>query len=108
MGILINKVKLPKILNNLFGGSIIKSLIKFKTHKNNDISIIQAFLTGLSIKVAGRIMTQNMRTRYTVNFRRRGVTANGKINYLNFARLTNKNKRGSYSITISAGQNYFK
>jgi hypothetical protein len=108
MGILINKVKLPKILKNLFAGSIIKTLIKIKSRKYNDISIIPAFLTGLSIKVAGRIMTQNMRPRFTINYKRRGASASGKINYLNFARLTNKNKRGSYSITISAGQNYFK
>jgi len=100
--------RLPKIFKKLFAGSIIKSLIKFKTRKYNDISIIPAFLTGLSIKVAGRVMTQNIRPRKTINFRRRGATASGKINYLNFARLTNKNKRGSYSITISAGQNYFK
>jgi len=108
MGIIINKISLPKIFKKLFAGSIIKSLIKFKTRKYNDISIIPAFLTGLSIKVAGRVMTQNIRPRKTINFRRRGATASGKINYLNFARLTNKNKRGSYSITISAGQNYFK
>ena len=70
--------------------------------------MIPAFLTGLSIKVAGRIVTQNNRPRFTINFKRRGASASGKINYLNFARLTHKNKRGSYSITISAGQNYFK
>ena len=108
MGIIINKISLPRILKKLFDGSVIKSLIKIKARKFNDISIIPAFLTGLSIKVAGRIMTQTNRPRFTINFRRRGATASGKINYLNFARLTNKNKRGSYSITISAGQNYFK
>ena len=108
MGICINKIKLPKILKKLFKGSIIKTLIKIKSQKYNDISIIPAFLTGLSIRVAGRIMTQRAKPRKTINFRRRGITAKGKINYLNFARLTLKNKRGSHSITISAGQNYFK
>ena len=53
-------------------------------------------------------MTQPMRPRKTINQIRRGASASGKINYLNFARLTKKNKRGSFSITISAGQNYFK
>jgi hypothetical protein len=108
MGIIINKIRLAKIFRKLFSGSIIKSLTKLKAHKYNDISIIPAFLTGLNIKIAGRIMTQTIRPRQTINLRRRGATASGKINYLNFARLTNKNKRGSYSITISAGQNYFK
>jgi len=108
MGIIINKIRLAKIFRKLFAGSIIKSLTKLKGHKYNDISIIPAFLTGLNIKIAGRIMTQTIRPRQTINLRRRGATASGKINYLNFARLTNKNKRGSYSITISAGQNYFK
>lgn len=108
IGIIINKIHLARIFKNLFSGSIIKSLTKLKAHKYNDISIIPAFLTGLNIKIAGRIMTQTIRPRQTINLIRRGATASGKINYLNFARLTNKNKRGSYSITISAGQNYFK
>jgi len=108
MDILINKVKLAKIYRKLFKGSIIKTLITLKKRKYNDISIIPAFLTGLNIKVAGRIMTQRIKPRKTINLKNRGVTARGKINYLNFARLTNKNKRGSYSITVSAGQNLFK
>jgi hypothetical protein len=108
MGLIINKVKLARLFKKLFAGSIIKTLTKIKSYKYNDISIIPAFLTGLSIRVAGRIMTQRIKPRKTVSFKRRGATASGKINYLNFARLTNKNKRGSYSITIYAGQNYFK
>lgn len=108
MGIIINKIKFPKIIRKLFKGSIIKTLIKFNKLKFNDISIIPAFLTGLTIRVAGRIMTQRSKPRKTINFVHRGVMAKGKINYLNFARLTHKNKRGSYSISISAGQNYFK
>jgi hypothetical protein len=108
MDILINKVFLARIYKKIFRGTIIKSLITFKKRKYNNISIIPAFLTGLNIKIAGRIMTQKVRPRKTINLKHRGATASGKINYLNFARLTNKNKRGSYSITVSAGQNYFK
>jgi hypothetical protein len=108
MDILINKVNLARIYKKLFKGSIIKSLITIKRRKYNDISIIPAFLTGLNIRIAGRIMTQRAKPRKTINLKHRGATARGKINYLNFARLTNKNKRGSYSITITAGQNYFK
>lgn len=107
--ILINKVKSFKIFKKVFKGTVIKSLTKLKAHKYNNISIIPAFLTGLNIKVAGRIMTKRIKPRKTISaLRRRGATASGKINYLNFARLTNKNKRGSYSITINAGQNLFK
>lgn len=108
MGVLINNVRLSRIFKNLFSGTIIKSLIHHKKRKNNNISIIPAFLTGLNIKIAGRIMTENARPRHTVNLMHRGAIAKGKVNYLNFARLTNKNKRGSYSISIIAGQNYFK
>ena len=53
-------------------------------------------------------MTQPVKPRKTVKQIIRGASASGKINYLNFARLTKKNKRGSFSITISAGHNYFK
>ena len=52
-------------------------------------------------------MTQTIRPRQTINLRRRGATASGKINYLNFARLTNKNKRGSYSIVRHTTQSCY-
>lgn len=108
MGIVINKIKLHRIFKKLFAGSIIKTLTSIKRHRYNDITIIPAFLTGLNIRVAGRIMTQRIKPRKTINLIRRGATASGKVNYLNIARLTKKNKRGSYSITITAAQNYFK
>jgi hypothetical protein len=108
VGLIIHKVRTQRIFKKIFAGSIIKTLIKLKARKFNDISIIPAFLTGLNIRIAGRLMTQPMRPRKTINQIRRGASASGKINYLNFARLTKKNKRGSFSITISAGQNYFK
>jgi hypothetical protein len=108
MGTLINKIKLNRIIRKVFAGSIIKTLTKLKSRKKNNITIIPAFLTGMTIKIAGRLMTQTVQPRRTVKFKRRGALASGKINYFNSARLTNKNKRGSYSITISTGQNYFK
>jgi hypothetical protein len=108
MGLMINNIHLSKIFGSVYKGTIIKTLINHKKYKHNDISIIPAFLTGLNIKIAGRIMTQKARPRHTINLRHRGAIARGKVNYLNFARLTNKNKRGSYSISILAAQNYFK
>ncbi|CAK5273022.1 unnamed protein product, partial [Mycena citricolor] len=79
-----------KRLNNFYRTPLQSSTSVARNSKNKKInsSIIPAFITGLNIKIAGRIMTQPSRPRHTINLIRRGASARGKINYLNFARLT--------------------
>jgi hypothetical protein len=108
LAIMINRIKLRIIAKRLFGKAVLKNK-KFsstKTNKNK-LNIIPAFLSGITIKVAGRLLNNKIVPRKTVKTIRRGAVAKGKINYLDVARYTNKNKRGAYSITISSGQNYF-
>jgi len=105
LGIMINKIKLRMIIRRLFEKAVIKNLNK--VNLNRKVNIIPAFLSGINIKVAGRLMTQKVIPRITVKNTRRGASARGKVNYLDVARYTNKNKRGAFSITIKAGQNYF-
>ena len=109
LAIFINKIKLRIIAKRLFG----KAVIKFKTNNKlssnngNIIKIIPAFLSGINIKVAGRLLTHKKVPRKTVKIVRRGAVSKAKINYLDVARYTNKNKRGAYSITVSSGQKFF-
>jgi hypothetical protein len=109
LAIFINRIKLRIIAKRLFG----KAVIKFKTNNKlnsnnvNKLNIIPAFLSGINIKVAGRLLNNKKVPRKTVKIVRRGAVSKGKINYLDVARYTNKNKRGAYSITVSSGQKFF-
>ena len=103
---MINKIKLRIIIRKLFEKAVIKNLNKINT-LNNKNNIIPAFLSGITIKVAGRLLTHKVVPRQTIKITRRGALAKGKINFSDVARFTNKNKRGAFSITISSGQNYF-
>jgi hypothetical protein len=105
LGIMINKIKLRIIIRKLFKNAVIKNLNKI-TGKTK-LNIIPAFLSGITIRVAGRLLTHRVIPRKTIKITRRGASARGKINYSDVARYTNKNKRGAYSITVSSGQNYF-
>lgn len=102
LGIMINKIKLRIIFRKLFEKAVIKKFNKV-TGKNN---ILPAFLSGIKIKVAGRLLTHRVIPRKTVKIINRGSSASGKINFSDKARYTNKNKRGSFSITVLSGQNF--
>ena len=132
LAMLLKKLKFRRITRRLFRKMVIKSIKKYfinnKTTKiipsvkdnvqyNNEgnsmnkyniiKSALPAFLTGLHIKVGGRVINLSMKSRKTVNIVERGSSSIGKVNYTDYARFTNKNKRGAYSITVSSGQNIF-
>ena len=107
--IMINKIKFRRITRKLFRKIVIKNINKiFRNRSNNsNFNVIPAFLTGMKIKLGGRLMNVSIKSRKTVTVIERGASSPGKVNYTDLARYTNKNKRGAYSITISSGQNYF-
>jgi len=105
LGIMVKKIKLRIIFRKLFEKAIIKNINKVTD--NTNFNIIPAFLSGINIRVAGRLLTQRVIPRKTVKTIRRGAAATGKINLSDKARITKKNKRGSFSITVSSGQNLF-
>jgi hypothetical protein len=105
LGIMINKIKLRIIFRKLFEKAVIKNLNKV-TGKTK-FNILPAFLSGVNIRVAGRLLTHRVVPRKTVKNIQRGAAATGKINFSDMARYTNKNKRGAFSITVSSGQNFF-
>jgi hypothetical protein len=106
LGIMINKIRLRIIIRKFFANTVIKNLNNFK-NKNINNSIIPAFLTGINIKIAGRLLTQRVVPRKTVKTIIRGVSAKSKVNFLDVATLSNKNRRGAFSITVKSGQNLF-
>jgi hypothetical protein len=70
-------------------------------------NFIPAFLSGLNIKIAGRLMREPIIPRITTKVFQKGSSAIGKVNYLDVARITKKNRKGAYTIKISSGQNFF-
>jgi len=102
LSIMINKIKIRIIFKKLFRKAIIKNPNKF----SKNISSLPAFLSGMNIKIAGRLLTQKVIPRKTIKIIRKGALTKGKINFYDVARLTKKNKRGAFSITISSGQNF--
>ena len=103
LGIMINKIKIRIIIRKLFRKAIIKNPNKLE---NKNLTILPSFLSGMNIRIAGRLLTQKVVPRMTVKTIRRGVLAKSKVNFSDVARLTKKNKRGAFSITISSGQNF--
>jgi len=106
LAFMINKIKIRRITRKLFKNAVIKS-IKNNYKIKDKTNIIPAFLTGLTIKVAGRLMKYKVIPRKTVRIIRRGSSSIGKINYNNFAKYTAKNRRGAFTISIKSGQNFF-
>ena len=71
------------------------------------INNIPAFLSGIYVKIAGRLMREPIIPRLTTKIYERGASSTGKVNYLDVATITNKNKKGAYTIKIKSGQNFY-
>jgi hypothetical protein len=105
LGMLSNSVKYTSILYKFLKNAKFKNPTKMfrKTEEKSlqSISTVPAFLSGVKVRVGGRLLTQSVIPRRTVSIYQRGCLARGKADFVNTARFTNKNKRGSYSITVS-------
>lgn len=106
-----NKKNNKNLKKKLFNLNQFKN--RFIKKKNNNImkakkqTLIPSFLTGINIKVAGRLLTNSLGTRRTVRRFKRGINARGLSNYIDRARFTGKNTRGAYSISINSSHRFF-
>ena len=80
--------------------------IFFRSNQNK-FSKFATILTGVNIKLAGRLMRGKIVPRRTVKKIQYGSLARSKSNYITEARCTQKNKRGSFSFTVSIGHKFF-
>jgi hypothetical protein len=101
LGLIANKIKLRRILKKLFKAVIIKNPTRLINRKR--FSVLPCIVAGLSVKVAGRLLTQRVIPRRTVKFNQKGSLSRTKSVFIENARFTNKNKRGSFSITVASG-----
>ena len=79
----------------------------FFRKNQNQISRFSTILTGVNINLGGRLMRGKIVPRRTVKKIQYGSLARSKSNYVTTARLTQKNKRGSFSFTVSIGHKFF-
>ena len=80
--------------------------INFKNEKLNTDpikTILTSYVSGMNVRLAGRLMTQRMRPRFTVQTKQSGSLARVKVDFTEKARYTGKNKRGAFSFTVSIG-----
>lgn len=66
-----------------------------KIHKTNP-----AILTGIRIKLSGRIPTERVKPKMTIKQKEIGAFHKTKDSILDYAMYTNKNKRGSYTVKV--------
>jgi len=105
IGLISNMIKFRIIIKKLFSVAKLKNPIKLV--KKTRSSLIPSFLSGIKIRLAGRLLTQRVIPRLTVKTIQKGTLARGKSNFVNSARFTNKNRRGVYSITVTMGHVFF-
>jgi len=98
IGILSNFIKFRYIHMKLFKVSKIKF---FKKRFSNNK--IPSFLSGIYLKLAGRVLTQKIQRRVKSKIIQKGSLARTSIGLININRFSNKNKRGVFSITIKTG-----
>ena len=102
IGILSNFIKFRYIHMKLFKVSKTKNLKKGFSNRFNS-NKIPSFLSGIYLKLAGRVLTQKLQRRVKSKIVQKGSLARTKARIINTNRFVNKNKRGTFSITIKTG-----
>ena len=102
IGILSNFIKFRYIHMKLFKVSKIKNINKgFNNRFSNNK--LPSFLSGIYLKLAGKVLTQRTPKRVKSKVIQLGSLARTKAKIINMNRFVNKNKRGTFSITIKTG-----
>jgi hypothetical protein len=93
--------KIRRLLGKIYKSALITKPTADIQRKR--FSIIPGYLTGITIKFAGRFPTQKIVPRKTVKIEKIGSLARKKAVLVETARFSNKNRRGSFSISVSTG-----
>lgn len=96
-------VKNPTIIKKKNRFSVSRFNVFINPHGLTNHKLLFAFLSGINIKVAGRLLREPSIPRKTLKVFQIGTLARKKADIVEKARVTNKNKRGAFSITIYTG-----
>jgi len=94
-GILSESIKFRNIPIKLFKVS--------KIHNRFSNKKIPSFLSGIYLKLAGKVLTQKIQKRVKSKVLQKGSLARTRARLINTNRFVNKNKRGVYSVTVIIG-----
>lgn len=70
-------------------------------------SYMSTFLTGINLKLAGRLLSQKVIPRFTVKTAQQGTLSRGNSRLVLKEMSTKKNKRGTFTVSVSIGHEYF-
>ena len=98
------KFKTNVQIEKLFQKRVVKNVYDYQ---NKSVNFIPTYLSGINIRIGGRLMREIDIPRKSQKRFERGARSIGKVNYLDSASITNKNRKGSYTLKISSGQNFF-
>lgn len=68
---------------------------------------IPSYLSGLNIRLAGRLLRGAVASRVKTSLFSKGANSPGKINVSDVARVIKKSKRGTFSITVKSSHNFY-
>ena len=100
---------------NKFRFLVDKTFVGAKIKKNSILNSIPKpyifdlsyFLTGINIRLGGRLLSQPIRPKFTVQEFQKGSLVRANANFVTSSRYTNKNKKGTFSITVTMGYRFF-
>lgn len=81
-------------------------LLNVSGKQGEESNSIPAYISGLYIHIGGRLMREPIIPRKTTKKFEKGAIATGKVNFVDTARITKKNKKGAYTIKIAFAQNF--
>lgn len=99
----INKIKINRTLYKFFKKAIIFDVNQLNLRSGKNISKIPSFVSGIRLRIAGRLLTQRIVPRKTVKIISKGSLTRGKTAHLEKGRFTGKNKRGAFNIMVTIG-----
>ena len=98
------KFKTNAKIDKLFQKRVVKNV---DDCMNKSVNFIPAYLSGIKIRIGGRLLWELAIPRRSKKRYERGASSIGKVNFLDTASITNTNRKGSYTLKISSGQNFF-
>jgi hypothetical protein len=69
-------------------------------------TLFNSYLSGLNVRLGGRLITEGLRPRFTVKSKQTGTLARVKVQSIEKSRFTGKNKRGAFSFTVTISHVY--
>ena len=108
--LILKRKNIRSAIHNLYTKNKFSSARAADNGKEEDLNnygiACPAYISGLYIHIGGRLMREPIIPRKTTKKFEKGAIATGKVNFVDTARITKKNKKGAYTIKIAFAQNF--